>query len=89
MPIANYNAKIIKDLGLHYEKIDAYKNDCVIYYKEHAQHLNVQFVEFQDGRLKERAPINLQKRFRGRSYVTFLLHKYFKGYSCHPKLLET
>ena len=40
MPISNYNAKkkkIIKDLGLHYQKIDASKNDSFIYCKEHAQ----------------------------------------------------
>lgn len=35
LPVSNYQAKkIVKDLGLHYEKIDACKNDCVIYYKE-------------------------------------------------------
>ncbi|XP_020426545.1 uncharacterized protein LOC109950821 [Prunus persica] len=28
--------KIISDLGLHYDKIDACNNDCIIYYKEHA-----------------------------------------------------
>ena len=34
-PISNYKTKkIIKDLSLHYEKIDACKNDCVIYYKK-------------------------------------------------------
>lgn len=34
----NYKAKkIVKDLGLHYEKIYACKNGCVIYYKENAQ----------------------------------------------------
>ena len=60
----------------------------VIYYKEHAQHLNVQIVEFQDGRLKERVPMDLLKRFHRRSYVTFLLHPDFKSYSCHPKLLH-
>ncbi|CAL9000647.1 unnamed protein product [Prunus brigantina] len=36
LPTTKYGAnKIVKDLGLHYEKIDACKNDCVIYYKEH------------------------------------------------------
>lgn len=35
LPVSNYQAKkIVKDLGLHYEKIDACKNDCMIYYKE-------------------------------------------------------
>ncbi|XP_034202728.1 uncharacterized protein LOC117617460 [Prunus dulcis] len=28
--------KVISDLGLHYDKIDACNNDCIIYYKEHA-----------------------------------------------------
>ncbi|ONH94569.1 hypothetical protein PRUPE_7G022900, partial [Prunus persica] len=28
--------KIISNLGLHYDKIDACNNDCIIYYKEHA-----------------------------------------------------
>ena len=38
MPTSNYNAKKnIKDLGLHYETINACKNDFVIYYEEHAQ----------------------------------------------------
>lgn len=33
---SNYDAKkIVKDLGLHYEKIDARMNDCIIYYKEY------------------------------------------------------
>ncbi|KAK3219230.1 hypothetical protein Dsin_013200 [Dipteronia sinensis] len=31
--------KIIKDLGLHYEKIDACNNDCIIYYKEYGEAL--------------------------------------------------
>ncbi|CAL8117665.1 unnamed protein product [Prunus armeniaca] len=36
LPTTKYGAKkIVKDLGLHYEKIDACKKDCVIYYKEH------------------------------------------------------
>lgn len=41
---------IIKDLGLYYEKINACKNDCVIYYKN----LNVQFLEFLDESPKEK-----------------------------------
>lgn len=51
---SNYKAKkkrtIIKDLGLYYEKINACKNDCVIYYKN----LNVQFLEFLDESPKEK-----------------------------------
>ena len=35
---SNYKAKrIVKDLGLYYEKIDVCKNDCMIYYKEEAE----------------------------------------------------
>ena len=35
LPTLNYGAKkIVKDLGLHYEKIDVCKNDCTIYYKK-------------------------------------------------------
>ena len=35
LPTSNYRAKkIVKDLGLHYEKIDMCKNYCMIYYKE-------------------------------------------------------
>ena len=37
MPNSNYEAKkMVSDLGLHYEKIDACQNDCIIYYKEHS-----------------------------------------------------
>ncbi|CAN6547389.1 unnamed protein product [Malus baccata var. baccata] len=37
LPTSNDGAKkIVAELGLHYEKIDACKNDCIIYYKEHA-----------------------------------------------------
>lgn len=37
LPKSNYDAKkIVRDLGLHYEKIDACMNDCIIYYKEYA-----------------------------------------------------
>ncbi|XP_050365568.1 uncharacterized protein LOC126784123 [Argentina anserina] len=33
LPTSNYRAKkIVEELGLHYERIDACKNDCVIYY---------------------------------------------------------
>jgi hypothetical protein len=36
LPTSNYEAKkMVKELGLQYEKIDACKNDCVIYYKEY------------------------------------------------------
>ncbi|KAK0606488.1 hypothetical protein LWI29_038300 [Acer saccharum] len=35
LPTSYYDAKkVVKDLGLHYEKIDACKHNCVIYYKE-------------------------------------------------------
>ncbi|KAK0583399.1 hypothetical protein LWI29_036516 [Acer saccharum] len=33
------NKKDYKDLGLHYEKIDACDNDCIIYYKEYGEAL--------------------------------------------------
>ena len=37
LPISHYGAKkIVSDLGLNYEKIDACKNDCMLYYKEHS-----------------------------------------------------
>ena len=37
LPISHYRAKkIVSDLGLNYEKIDACKNDCMLYYKEHS-----------------------------------------------------
>nr|XP_028959288.1 uncharacterized protein LOC114825108 [Malus domestica] len=37
LPTSNDGAKkIVAELGLHYEKIDACKNDCIIYYMEHA-----------------------------------------------------
>ncbi|CAN6575551.1 unnamed protein product [Malus baccata var. baccata] len=37
LPTSNDGAKkIVVELGIHYEKIDACKNDCIIYYKEHA-----------------------------------------------------
>ncbi|KAK0608016.1 hypothetical protein LWI29_024152 [Acer saccharum] len=40
LPTSHYEAKkIIKDLGLHYEKIDACDNDCIIYYKEYGEAL--------------------------------------------------
>ncbi|KAL6176031.1 hypothetical protein ACLB2K_052667 [Fragaria x ananassa] len=36
LPSRNYGAKkIVKELGLHYERIDACKNDCIIYYKKY------------------------------------------------------
>lgn len=64
-PISNYKTKkIIKDLSLHYEKIDACKNDCVIYYKKNIRkHLNVQFMEFLDGSLKKRVLNELPTSF--------------------------
>ena len=35
LPSSNYEAKkIVNDLGLHYEKIDACTDDCTLYYKE-------------------------------------------------------
>ena len=35
LPTSNYGAKkIVGDLGLHYEKIDACENDCMLYYTE-------------------------------------------------------
>ncbi|KAK2638769.1 hypothetical protein Ddye_026564 [Dipteronia dyeriana] len=35
LPTSYYDAKkVVKDLGLHYEKIDVCENNCVIYYKE-------------------------------------------------------
>ena len=38
MPTSIYEVKkIVKGLGLYYKKIDACKNDYVIYYKENAQ----------------------------------------------------
>ncbi|KAL5756466.1 hypothetical protein ACOSQ2_021212 [Xanthoceras sorbifolium] len=38
LPTSNSDAKkMVRDLGLHYVKIDACKNDCVIYYKEYAK----------------------------------------------------
>ena len=38
LPISHYGAKkIVSDLGLNYEKIDACKNDCMPYYKEHSE----------------------------------------------------
>uniref|UniRef100_A0A2N9GFA6 Transposase-associated domain-containing protein n=1 Tax=Fagus sylvatica TaxID=28930 RepID=A0A2N9GFA6_FAGSY len=38
LPTSNYGAKkIIGDLGLHYEKIDACENDCMLYYKENSK----------------------------------------------------
>ena len=37
LPKASYDAKkIIKDLGLSYEKIHACPNDCMLFWKEHA-----------------------------------------------------
>lgn len=38
MLTSNYKVKkIVKDFGLHYEKIYACQNSCVIYYEENAQ----------------------------------------------------
>ena len=38
LPSSNYEAKkIVNDLGLHYEKIDACKDDCALYYKEYLE----------------------------------------------------
>ena len=36
LPSSNYEAKkAVNDLDLHYEKIDACKKDCALYYKEY------------------------------------------------------
>ena len=38
LPSSNYEAKkIVNDLGLHYEKIDACKEDCALNYKEYSE----------------------------------------------------
>ena len=38
LPSSNYKAKkIVNDLGLHYEKIDACTDDCALYYKEYSE----------------------------------------------------
>ena len=38
LPSSNYEAKkIVNDLGLHYEKIDACTDDCALYYKEYSK----------------------------------------------------
>lgn len=38
LPTSNYEAKkIVDNLGLHYERIDVCKNDCMIYYKENLE----------------------------------------------------
>ncbi|GMY20189.1 hypothetical protein FCV25MIE_15428 [Fagus crenata] len=38
LPTSNYGAKkIVGDLGLHYEKIDACENDYMLYYKENSK----------------------------------------------------
>ncbi|KAL5781632.1 hypothetical protein ACOSP7_006661 [Xanthoceras sorbifolium] len=38
LPTSNYDTKkMVRDLGLHYVKIDACKNDCILYYKEYAK----------------------------------------------------
>ena len=38
LPNSNYEAKkIVSDLGLHYEKIDACNKDCALYYKKYLE----------------------------------------------------
>ena len=38
LPSSNYEAKkIVNDLGLHYEKIDACNKDCALYYKKYLE----------------------------------------------------
>ena len=38
LPSSNYEAKkIVNDLGLHYEKIDACNKDCALHYKKYLE----------------------------------------------------
>ena len=90
LPTSNYDAKkIVKDLSLHYEKIDACMNNCIIYYKEYANASQCPTCGLSRWKTKGMVVKGKPKRFLGRLYVIFQLHLDFKGYLCHLKLLHT
>ena len=48
----NEAKKVVKDLGLHYDKIQACRNDCMLYWKEHEVLHLAMCVMPQDGKVK-------------------------------------
>ena len=83
LPISHYGAKkIVSDLGLNYEKIDACKNDCMLYYKEHSEANKCSVCQISRWKLNSKGGKRDAKKSHGRYYDIFLLSRGYKDYLC-------